>query len=109
LLSPGKLATAMYVPAVTVGKVQEYAVVGRVKPEVSTDGVVVVQAIVRPVGLVTLQDIDPAGSGLDADVPATRAERVLVPPSVGELEDESVIVGTRVEMPSVTEFDVAAL
>jgi hypothetical protein len=79
-----------------------------VKPDVFTDGVVVVQTTVAPVGLVTVQDIDPAGVGFAAEFPATRAVRVLVPPRVGELEALRLIVGIRVEIPSVTEFEVLA-
>ena len=98
----------MYVPAVEVEKAQEYAVVGKTKPEVSTVGVVVTHKIVPPVGDVTVHDIDPAGIGFTADVPATSAVRVAVPPRVGELDALKLIVGTNVEMLIVVEFEVPA-
>jgi hypothetical protein len=66
-----------------------------------------VQVIARPIGLVTVQDIEPAGSGFDEEVPATRVVRVDIPPKVGELDDVSEIVGTRLDIPKVTEFEVA--
>ncbi len=72
----------------------------------STDGVVVEHTTVAPVGPVTVHDIDPAGSGFATEVPATRAVKVEVPPRVGELEALREIVGTRVEIPKVTELEV---
>jgi hypothetical protein len=64
---------------------------------------------VDPVGLVIVHDIDPAGIGLATEAPATKTVRVVVPPRIGELEAERAIVGTRVEIPNVTEFEVAAV
>ena len=71
-----------------------------------TAGVIVEHATATPVGPVTVHDIDPAGSGLATEVPATKAVRVVVPPKVGELEALREIVGTRVEIPKVTELEV---
>ena len=63
--------------------------------------------IALPAGEVTVHNIDPAGTGLPL-VPETNVVRVVVPPRVGELDAVRLIVGTRVEMPRVTEFDVTA-
>ena len=82
---------------------------GSVNPEVVTVGDVVVQTTLEPIGPLTVHNIDPAGIGLVAEVPATRAVRVVTPPRVGELDALKLIVGTRVEIPRVTEFEVIAV
>ena len=93
-------------PAVAVGKVQEYAVaiVGSVGVTV---GVVVVQTTEVPDGLVTVQAITPAGF-VPPVGPVTTAVNVVVPPRVGPLDATMLIVGTSIEMPNVTEFEVPA-
>ena len=73
-----------------------------------TVGIVVEQAIVDPDGPITVHNIDPAGSGFAEEVPATSEVRIVVPPRIGELDAESEIVGTSVEMPIVTKLDEAA-
>ena len=97
----------MYVPAVAVGKLHEYAVVGRENPEVSMLGTTVVHTMALPLGVVMVHDIEPAGSGFPI-VPETIAVRVVTPPSVGELDAESEMDGTKVEIPRVTEFEFTA-
>jgi hypothetical protein len=71
-----------------------------------TPGVVVVQVTTPLAGLVTVQAIDPPG--LVALTPVTIAVRVVVPPSVGELDALIVTVGTKFEIPKVTELELPA-
>ena len=56
------------------------------------------QVTLAPDASVTVQDIVPAGSGLGVVCAATKAVRVVVPPSVCGLEALIVTVATRVEI-----------
>jgi hypothetical protein len=71
-----------------------------------TLGVVGEHAIKLEVGLLTVHDIDPAG--LNPVVPVTIAVKVVVPPRVGEADEEMVIVGTRFEIAIVELLEVTA-
>ena len=108
LKSPGKLATAVYVLAEAVTNEHEYAVVGNTNPLVSIDEEIVTHGTAAPDPSETVHDMVPAGCGLLDDVAATKAVRVVVPPSVGELEAEIVIVGARVGMLILAEFESPA-
>ena len=66
------------------------------------------QAIVLPEGSLTVHDIVPAGSGFGEEAAATYAVKVVVPPSVGELEAVIVTVGIKLEIVSEAEFESPA-
>jgi hypothetical protein len=66
-----------------------------------------VQLIAPPRGLVTVQVIDPAGVK-PAD-PVTTTDRVEVPPNEVAVLEIVPIVGTRVEIPTVTWFEETAV
>jgi hypothetical protein len=69
-----------------------------------TDGVVGVQATMAAVGSLTIHDMEPAG--LNPPEPVTIAVSVVVPPKVGEDDALIEIVGTSVEIPSVTVLEL---
>jgi len=93
------------VPAVAVGKVQEYAVAiaGLFGVE---SGLIFVQLTVVPTGFVTVHAIVPPGFA--PATPVTIAVRDPVPPSVGALAEAMVIVGTRFDTPIESELEFAA-
>ena len=95
----------MYVPAVAVGKVQEYDVVGVGVPEEFT-GAAFVHATELPAGSVTVQAMVPAGCGSPADCAATRAVRVSLWPSACVPASEIEIVGVSVETLTLAEFEL---
>ena len=69
-------------------------------------GVAVEHKMLVPVGPLIVHDIDPAG--LYPVEPVTTAVRVVVLPRVGALDALKLMVGTNVEILSVTEFEVPA-
>ena len=79
MLSPGKLAWAVYVPAVIVGKVQSYEET-LAETEVGFEPELV-QVMVFPAASLTVQAITPAGC--NPPVPVTIAVNVIEPPSTG--------------------------
>jgi hypothetical protein len=107
LLSPGKFATTVYVPAVAVKNLQEYAVVGSSTWEVTTDGAIVVHVIPRPDAFMIVQPMTPAGAGFPAG-PVAITVKVIDPPRVGAPVDERVIVGVRVVKVNDTVLELPA-
>ena len=87
------------------GKVHAYAVC-----VVGSAGVIpgtaVEQVTIWPMAFVTVQATAPAG--LYPEEPETMAVKVVVPPRVGETDEEIETDGVRFEIPSVTEFESAA-
>ena len=77
---------------------------------VFTVGLTVVQAIVPPAGVVTVQVMEPAGIGEDEREPATRAVRVAEVPRVGVVLSALIAIdGIKVEIPRVTLLEVTAV
>ena len=87
---------------------QEYAVVGSANPLVSRPEEIVEHGTAAPDPSVIVHDIVPAGCGFAEDEADTKAVSVVVPPRVGELEAEIVIVGTSVGILILVEFESPA-
>ena len=66
-----------------------------------------VQLIALPRGLLTVQLIEPAG--VNPEFPVTTTDRVEVPPRVVEVWEIVPIVGTKVEIPTVTWLEEATV
>ena len=65
------------------------------------------QVTAPPLGPVTTHDMDPAG--VSPDDPVTTTESVEVPPSEVAVLVMALIVGVRVEIPTVTVLDATAM
>ena len=111
MASPGKFAIALYPPAVAVGKVQAYEVVGipPCKEETSAWAVLVQFILVLNGPEVTFQEIVPVGNGFVERLPPTKAVNVVVPPKLCGVEAESEIVGLKLAIVKVIGLEVAVM